>query len=50
MNYEFYIKRPLQLIGMEISMIIDDNIHLMNVLDGSVNHPCNKKYSNIPLK
>ena len=46
---EYYIKQPMQILELNLKMIINNNPHLINVLDRSINHPLIRKYSNIPF-
>ena len=48
MAYEYYNKQPMEMVALNLNMIIDNNPHLINALDRSVNHPLMGKYNNIP--
>ena len=50
MTHEFCIKQPMQRIELKLNMVIDENPHLINALDRSVNHPSIRKYSSIPFQ
>ena len=47
MIFEFYIKQSMQMVELKKNMIIDENSHLINVLDKSVNQPYSRKYSSL---
>ena len=49
MNYEYYSKRPMQMVEMTSKMIISKNSHFINAPDRSIIHPLIKKYSTIPF-
>ena len=48
MTYEFYIKQPKNMVEFKFNMNIAKNPHLINTLDGRINHPLVRKYSHIP--
>ena len=39
MTYEFYIKRPLEMVELKLNMTIDKTPRLINSLGRTVNHP-----------
>ena len=45
MTHDFYNKQPMQIFELKLSMIIDENPHLINALERSVIHPVIRKYS-----
>ena len=45
MTYEFYIKKPLQIVGLNMNKIIRKTPQLMNNLDRRVSHPLIRAYS-----
>ena len=49
MTYEYYIKQPMQLVELNLNMIIAKNPHLINSLYWSIDHPPNRKNSNLPF-
>ena len=49
MNYEDYIKQPMQMFGMNLNLIISKNQHLINSLDRSIFHTLIREYSIIPF-
>ena len=46
-TYEYYIKQPMQMVELNLNMIINNDPHLINALDRSINHPLLRKYSNV---
>ena len=49
MNYEYYIKQPLQMIGLKLNVIFSESPHLVNSLDRSFNYTLLRNYSSIPF-
>ena len=49
MNYAYFFKQPMEMIELKLKMLISKNPHLINSLDGSINHPLIRKYSDIPF-
>ena len=47
MSCEFHITQPRQMVELKLKMIIDENPHLLNTLDRTVNHPLFRKNSQI---
>ena len=43
-----FIKQPMQMVEWKVNMMIDINLHLINALDKSVNHPLLSRCSHIP--
>ena len=39
MTYECYIKQSMQMVELNLNMIVYKNLHLINALYRSVNHP-----------
>ena len=37
--FEVYLEQPKQMVKLRMNMILNENAHLMNSLDRSVNHP-----------
>ena len=44
------MKKPIQMVEMNLNMIIARNHFLTNCLNRSINHPLIRKNSNIPFK
>ena len=49
MTYEVYIKKPMQMVQLNLNMISSESAHLINASNRSFTHPSNKKFSNIPF-
>ena len=47
MSYEYYNIQPMQLIELNLFTIFNNKRHLINALDGSINHPSIRNYSNL---
>ena len=45
MTYDFYFRPPMQMVKLKIDMIIVENVHLIETLDRSINHPLLRKNS-----
>ena len=50
MTYEFRHKQPMQMVEMKLNVILDENPHLINSLNRSVNHPLVREDSLFPLE
>ena len=44
MNYEYYIKQPMQMIEQRLNLIFAKNPQLINLLNRGSDHPLIKKY------
>ena len=49
MNYEYYIKQPMEMIEIRSNMNIANNPHLIKSFERSNNHPLIRKYNNVPF-
>ena len=49
MNYEFYIKQPMQKFELNLNEVFFENQHLVDALDSCIIPSLNKKGSFIPF-
>ena len=47
MTFEFYIKRPMQIVELKVNKNNNENLHCIIALDRSVNHPLIRKFNDI---
>ena len=47
MTFEFYTKRPKQIVQLKVNINNNENLHCIIALDRSVNHPLIRKFNDI---